>query len=68
MTTNEKRLLHEYAAILLLEVEEQENYMKVCAEHLEKDESYFYQTGYNRALAIRDDKDAKYNEILSKLV
>ena len=68
MTTSEKRQLHENAALLLLEIEEQENYMRVCTEHLEKDESNFYQTGYNRALAIRDDKEAKYKEILSKLI
>jgi hypothetical protein len=67
MTTNEKRLLHENAAIILLEVEEQEQYIKICDEHLRTAENAYYRQGKERAESIKAERLEKYNKLIEQL-
>jgi predicted transcriptional regulator len=67
MTTNEKRLLHENAAILLLEVEEQEQYIKICDDHLKRAENSYYVDGKKRAESIKAERLEKYNKLIEQL-
>ena len=67
MATKEKRELHEQCVILLLEIEEQENYIEVCKKNIAKGKTNYYQNAYNQALIIQKDKTEKYNEIKAKL-
>jgi hypothetical protein len=64
MTTNEKRLLHENAAILLLEVEEQEQYIEVCKKH---DKDAYFNQRKEAAESIKADKLKRYNELMKQL-
>ena len=64
MTTQQKRILHENAAILLLEIEEQENYIEVCKKH--DNDAYFNQRK-EAAEAIKANKLNKYNELIEQL-